>query len=427
MTSLSTPRRAAPLLAACIVLAGACGENGGTNPPGPPASIAVTTGDAQSAIAGTAVPQLLSVTVKDSKGRSVPNVPVTFVVSAGGGSVTPSSVVTNARGVAGGVAWTLGTRGGDQAVTATALTFTKTFTATIQSSYPLDLRFYGPPMSTEVQTAFVNAANRMRAAIISPVTSFSVEGRDLTSDCGMTGLTGKLTGTTTGVIIYAAVAYIDGPGKILAQAGPCNFVRGSSKLPFLGVMEFDSTDIQNYITTGRFEAVVLHEMNHVLGLGTVWDLKGLLANPAFDTAGTATGSTDPRFLGSAAIANCLALGGQATHCGAATGVAVEATGGAGTADGHWRESLFNSELMTGFVESTPAMPWSTMSIGSFQDLGYTVNTLAADGYSVPNLLTMARFSRMDAASTQDGPHEVLRRPKFEVSSTGRVTRIRAKK
>jgi hypothetical protein len=396
-----------------------------TGTAGVPTRIVASGGNAQTALAGATEALPLEATVQDQYGNGVPGVPVTFQVTAGGGSISPAQLTTNASGVASGAGWRLGNKGGTQGASATGSGFTAQYTANIQSNFPLDLRFYGTPMSAEVQAAFVNAANRMRAAIISPLTTFSVEGRNLATDCGIADLTGTLTGTTAGVIIYAAVTNIDGPGKILAQAGPCNFVRGSSKLPFLGVMEFDSADIQNYITTGRFEAVVLHEMNHVLGLGTVWDLKNLLSNPAFDSTGTATGSTNPRFLGSAAITNCVAAGGLASHCTPATGVAVEATGGAGTADGHWRETLFQTELMTGFVASTPNMPWSAISIGSFQDLGYSVNTLAADSYGVPSLLTMARLSRMqEAAVAIDGPHEVLHRPKFEISSTGRVTAIR---
>ena len=400
-----------------------------TGTPGAAAKVVVTGGDGQTALAGAQVATALSAAVQDQFGNGISNVPVTFASTAGGGTVTPGLLTTNANGVASGAAWLLGNKGGTQTATATASGFSTSFSATIQSSFPLELRFFGPPMSAEALLAFNNAANRMRAAIISPITPFSVQGRDLANDCGVAGLTGTLTGTTSGVIIYAAVAPIDGPGKTLAQAGPCNYVRGTSKLPFLGVMEFDKADIDNYIATGRFEAVVLHEMNHVLGFGTVWDLRFLLANPAFtyDSNGnpTATLSTDPRFMGSGAITNCLAVGGLASsHCSASTGVAVEANGDAGTADGHWRESLFQSELMTGYVASTPTMPWSVMSIGSFQDLGYTVNLLAADSYGVPSLLTMARLSALDAASAQNGPYEVLRRPKFEVSNTGHVTVIK---
>ncbi len=383
-----------------------------TGTPGAPTKI-IASGNAQTALAGALVATPLGVTLQDQFGNGVPNVPVTFLATAGGGSVAPGLLTTNASGVASGAGWRLGNKGGTQAASATASGLTSSFSANIQSSYPLDLRFFGPAMSAEAQTAFVNAAARLRAAIISQLSSVPLNGTDL-SQCGVNGLTGTLTETSQGVIVYAAVAAIDGPGKVLAQAGPC-FIRNTSKLPVVGVMEFDSADIQNYITSGRFEAVVLHEMNHVLGLGTIWDDKSLL---------TGAGTTNPRFTGSTSIANCATVGGLATHCAVGTGVAVENTGGPGTADGHWRESLFDSELMTGFVESTPNMPWSIMSIGSFQDLGYSVNALAADSYSVPSLLTMARLSKLSAASAVEGPWETVRRPKFEVGPTGRVTALK---
>ncbi|MBW7935277.1 MAG: hypothetical protein H3C62_17050, partial [Gemmatimonadaceae bacterium] len=82
-------------------------------------------------------------------------------------------------------------------------------------------------------------------------------------------------------------------GKILAQAGPC-YVRGSNTLPVVGVMKFDEADIQNYINTGRFESIVLHEMNHVVGFGTIWTDKNLLQNAVYNDT-TLTGNTNPRF------------------------------------------------------------------------------------------------------------------------------------
>jgi hypothetical protein len=83
---------------------------------------------------------------------------------------------------------------------------------------------------------------------------------------------------------------------------------------------------------------------------------------------------------------------------------------------------FDTELMTGYAESTPNMPWSSISIGSFQDLGYTVNLLAADSYAVPSLLALARMSLQDAAAT-DGPREIVHRAKFEVTSGGHIQPI----
>lgn len=353
----------------------------------------------------------------------MPNVTVTFAVTAGGGTVAPSTVVSNSSGLAGGVTWTLGTHGGQQAVLASAVTFTKTFNATIQSSFPLDLRFFGPTMSVEAQAAFTKAADRLKAAIIIQLSNAPANFN--LADCDIVGLTGTINEFTQGVIIYASVRPIDGAGKILAEAGPC-WVRTSNGLPIMGAMAFDEADIQKYVNGGLFESVVLHEMNHVLGFGTIWTDRGLLLNPAYDSKDSPTGSVDPRFTGLSATANCIMVGGHAPQC-TELGVAVEGTtGGLGTADSHWRESLFDSELMTGFVESTPNMPWSTMSIGSFQDLGYTVNLLAADTYAVPSLLAMARMSLQDAAAT-DGPREIVHRAKFEVSSSGRITIINREK
>ena len=56
----------------------------------------------------------------------------------------------------------------------------------------------------------------------------------------------------------------------------------------------------------------------------------------------------------------------------ATGVPLETTGGAGTAGGHWLETVFGNELMTGFID--PGVnPISRITVGAFQDMGYTLN------------------------------------------------------
>lgn len=409
-----------------------------TGTPGSAAKVVVSGGNTQTGLAGAQLATPLAASVQDQFGNGIANQQVTFLATAGGGTVAPGLITTNASGVATGAIWRLGTRGGPQTATATAGAFTTSFSATTQSSYVLDLRYFGPAMSTEAQTAFVNAANRIKAAIVGQLSTVNLQGADL-AGCGVSGLTGTLQETSQGLIIYASVAPIDGVGKILAQAGPC-FVRQSSVLPAVGVMQFDEADIQNYINTGRFESVVLHEMNHVVGFGTIWADKNVLLNPAFTNTEnpTPTGSTNPRFTGAAGLAQCLAAGGTANHC--TSGVAVELCGNAGTADGHWREAFttactgpnnspvggtpaFDSEMMTGYIEGTPNMPWSAMSIASFQDLGYTVNLLAADSYSVPSLLTIARLRAAQEASAGDRPAERLLRPRFTVGG-GRVQAIK---
>ena len=67
----------------------------------------------------------------------------------------------------------------------------------------------------------------------------------------------------------------------------------------------------------------------------------------------------------------------------ATSVPVENTGGSGTADAHWRESVFGNELMTGWLNSGITNPLSRITVASMADLGYQVNMNAADSYTPP--------------------------------------------
>lgn len=64
-------------------------------------------GDNQSALAGTELPNALVVQVLDAQGNSVVGRAVTWVIGAGGGSVTPSNTNTDAQGKA-STRWTLG-------------------------------------------------------------------------------------------------------------------------------------------------------------------------------------------------------------------------------------------------------------------------------------------------------------------------------
>src|SRR5204863_6622090 len=76
-------------------------------------------------------------------------------------------------------------------------------------------------------------------------------------------------------------------------------------------------------------------------------------------------------------------------------VPVENTGGAGTRDSHWRESLFKNELMSGFI-AAPNNPLSKITAASLKDLGYVVNMSAAEAYALPNLQALAEAGLMMA-------------------------------
>ncbi len=138
-------------------------------------------------------------------------------------------------------------------------------------------------------------------------------------------------------------------------------------LPIHGIMQFDAADMASMVSSGLLYSVVLHEMGHILGIGTLWSDFGLLSGAY---------TSNPIFTGADATAQYNQIFGTN-----AAGVPVEATGGAGTADAHWRETVFTNELMTGWAGPGTNLPLSRVTIGSLADLGYTVNYAAADAYT----------------------------------------------
>ncbi|MFN7149706.1 MAG: leishmanolysin-related zinc metalloendopeptidase [Microthrixaceae bacterium] len=194
------------------------------------------------------------------------------------------------------------------------------------------------------------------------------------------------------VIIDVTVVWIDGPGGVLGQAGPTcvNTVNG---LAIHGVMEFDEADVATLLAEDSFDLVVLHEMAHVLGFGTLWDLTSI-GNPRNLVAGAGTAGT--RYVGARGVAENSTLGRSGD-------VPLETTGGAGTRDSHWRESIFDDEIMTGYLNSG-TNPLSRLTIGSLADLGYHVDLGAADAYSLPG----ASLRRGDSAPSASG--DIVLRP-----------------
>lgn len=98
---------------------------------GPPVAIVVVSGDAQRAPSGTALPAPLVVQLTDSNGNPTSGVTVTWTITAGGGTITASSV-TDASGQA-SAQWTLGPTPGANSASASVSGTTLTpasFTAT---------------------------------------------------------------------------------------------------------------------------------------------------------------------------------------------------------------------------------------------------------------------------------------------------------
>jgi plastocyanin len=96
----------------------ACGGSDGSGPGPTPSQILKSGGDAQVGAAGQLLGTPLEVTVLDASGSPLANVPVTWAVGSGGGSVAPTKGVTGSDGTS-TASRTLGAGAGTQTTTAT--------------------------------------------------------------------------------------------------------------------------------------------------------------------------------------------------------------------------------------------------------------------------------------------------------------------
>lgn len=248
-------------------------------------------------------------------------------------------------------------------------------------------------VSAQEQQVFLDAASFWNSTITGYKANFDGVGAPVTHS----------------LVITASTPALDGVGGTLGQAGPVSlqyadnnplgtptYARYYSKT---GTMQFDSADTASLVANGTFFGVVLHEMGHVLGLGTLWETNtsvdpgfGNLYTPSGPT-GTFNGETVGMYTGAFALAKWQT---EFTQPGA-TFVPIEKGGGAGTANGHWNELDgggiaigpvsaisgldLSKELMTGWASDTFYL--STVTLGSLEDLGYDVDYSKAGIIGVP--------------------------------------------
>ncbi len=252
----------------------------------------------------------------------------------------------------------------DGTTTVTSAPITLTAGAPASDTYDITVRFNGTLTPTQ-QAAFNDAAARWSQVVRTGLVDIPINVP--ANFCG-TGAP-AFSGTVDDLMIEANIEPIDGPGGILASAGPC-LTRIAGGLPVYGAMRFDAADVADLETDGQLETVILHEMGHVLGFGTVWGLRV-----------SGRGTADPVFTGLTARGAWDALVG-----GSGASVPVANTGGPGTADAHWRESVFGNELMTGYLDSGDN-PLSAVTVGSLSDIGYGVDLGASDAFGTPAVRT----------------------------------------
>ena len=236
------------------------------------------------------------------------------------------------------------------------------------SPFTITVVFLGG-LTTSQKNAFKAAADRWSKVIVGDLPDVVIGGQVIDD-----------------LLIEASGVPIDGTGSILGQAGPTHLRPASAGaaafIPAKGRMQFDTADLAAMQTNGTLKDVITHEMGHVLGIGTIWTNKGLLAGAS---------GNNPTFTGANAKKEYGILKGTGP-----TVVPVENTGGPGTKNSHWRDTIFKNELMTGFVNAAPN-PLSRVTVASLKDLGYVVDLTKAEPYVLPNLLRLAEEGLLVAA------------------------------
>ncbi|MFC6638109.1 hypothetical protein GV827_23035 [Sulfitobacter sp. JBTF-M27] len=228
--------------------------------------------------------------------------------------------------------------------------------------YNIEIRFVGD-WSDAFKSVFIASADFLASLIAEDIPD-AVDGNGNVYD---------------DLVITADLDAIDGVGGVLGQAGPTG-LRSDSGLTAVGQMTFDEADAQAYYDVGLFDDIVVHEMMHVMGFGTLWDRNNLVST-VVDDNGTKKPTDDTvTTVYTGDEANSVFAGSETTQ----DLILVETDGGSGTAGGHWDEETYLDELMTGYIghlypdgtyDDTNYL--SDWSVASLADIGYVLTSGAS--------------------------------------------------
>lgn len=251
------------------------------------------------------------------------------------------------------------------------------------SDFDIQIIYFDEAFSADHKAAFDTAVALWRSVIIGDIADV-VFTKPANGSCGQ----GEpaIDQTVDDVVIFAT-SFTDAPGGVLGTAGPCFSRTGSSDFgtTIAGYMEFDTEDLDALSATNDLAETIAHEMGHVIGIGTNWEAPGLgfdfldytPSDSSPDCANAAGFTVPPSYTGAEGVDAWQAdLGGSGQ-------VPVEDEFGLGTQCGHWNDYDFGNELMTGILDGGAFNPLSILSVRSLEDIGYTVDTGAAEPYSLP--------------------------------------------
>ena len=220
----------------------------------------------------------------------------------------------------------------------------------------------------------------------------------------------------TRLVVTATVMPIDGPGGVLGAAGPDGIIgirftdRQRHIVSVTASMFFDIDDFPQLEADGILEDVIIHELCHTLGYGTLWEDNVLLTEFPGDNG------EEMHYTGR------YGLQGYGQDIGSLSSpfVPVEQDGGPGTALGHWDDAppFFNrvftenptKEIMTGFLcdidPTTGAQICAPKfvalaTLGSLADVGFAIDGFNGQFAAPPNANPAPEWPKVVNPRTQN--------------------------
>lgn len=248
----------------------------------------------------------------------------------------------------------------------------------VATQFNIELR-YAPDFPLQYKAAFEIAKQRWQDIIVGDIPDANGLW-DVNTSCGLVNQA-PVTSVDDLVIFVStfSAAQSDGVGGLYGKAGPCDF-RPVSFLPITATMDFDIPDLADAQTKGELNSLIIHEMAHALGFGTIWGQKALVT----ETQNSIDCGQDPQYTGVNAVREYQALGGTGN-------IPLETQYGLAGC-GHWLETLFSAEIVTEDLNANVANPISRMTIGAMEDLGYLVDYSRAEAYALPNIVNNAEYN-----------------------------------
>jgi hypothetical protein len=223
---------------------------------------------------------------------------------------------------------------------------------------------YASDITPELQNAVTIAAAKWTRALSKNMGDFQLTSA--ANEC----FVGEpaLNETHHNLLLFVSLLQVDHHGGALAYTEICKLSTRDT-LPIVSHIRVDREDLDSVMARGELQGVIMHEMGHALGFNPLSYLPKELAE------GT---SEDPVFVGAVARLEFSKHG--AWYTGAT--VPLENASNLGLRDPHWRFTVFGDELMSPAIGRGFKSPLSTITLGAFQDLGYTVDFSVADPYEV---------------------------------------------